>query len=441
MKVTRLAGRRLRMLILGAAMVGGALVAPAPSEAGTYEALSCDQAPPGGADDAWEPFGAAPATRLYRQCPSGANPGRGMVAAHFSRTNNGQKSGWRFVPPPHTSLSQIQATINGRRYGDDNLGSGLYSPESSPTARHGFNPGGGGARAYGPGLVTVGLPTGTRELAAGVFCGSSRSCIPDPGSAEVDMHLTGARVTVVDELAPTLELRGGTIVDREEQSGPSNVVFAARDNVGIRDARLLIDGEQRDRLEFPCDYSRRIPCADQSERKLSVDSRGLASGPHTARVEVTDAAGNRVGQERRLVVSNPVASNPVVSNPVASNPVASNPVASNPVAGTRVGATGIALRVSRGRVRNGKRVMFTGVVSDEQGPVNRVLVTLQAKVGRKWVTFRTVRTDERGIYGARYRFTRTFRTRTYSFRARVSAQAGVEADSNSRRVRVKVRGG
>ena len=259
--------------------------------------------------------------------------------------------------------------------------------------------------------MTVGLPNGTRELAAAVFCGPSRGCIGDPGSAEVDVHLTGARVTVVDELAPTLDLRGGTVLADERQSGPADVVFNARDNVGIREARLSIDGEQTDRLEFACDYSRRVPCADQSERKLSFDSRGLANGPHVARVEVIDAAGNQVVQERKLMVGN------------------------------RAGATGVSFRVSKGTVRNGKRVMFTGSVSGEQGPMNRLLVALQAKVGRKWVTFRTVRTDERGIFGARYRFTRTFRTRTYSFRARVSAQAGVEADSNSGRVRVRVRGG
>ena len=87
---------------------------------------------------------------------------------------------------------------------------------------------------------------------------------------------------------------------------------------------------------------------------------------------------------------------------------------------------GVALSISRRRVRNGQRVNFNGRVA---GPLARrgVAVSLQVKLGRRYRTFRAIRVtaSDRGRFSTAYRFTTTSRTTRYSFRALVTRQAGM----------------
>jgi hypothetical protein len=97
----------------------------------------------------------------------------------------------------------------------------------------------------------------------------------------------------------------------------------------------------------------------------------------------------------------------------------------------------VSLATSRRLVRNGRSVLFTGRVLDGGRPAGNALVAVQAKVGRKWVTFKIVRTDALGNFASRYRFKRTQRSTRYQFRAHVAAQGTLSTvDSLSRLVRV-----
>jgi hypothetical protein len=51
-------------------------------------------------------------------------------------------------------------------------------------------------------------------------------------------------------------------------------------------------------------------------------------------------------------------------------------------------------------------------------------VAMQARVGRKWRTFKQLRTDSDGRYRGRYRFTQTTGRVRYVFRALVKRQGG-----------------
>lgn len=75
------------------------------------------------------------------------------------------------------------------------------------------------------------------------------------------------------------------------------------------------------------------------------------------------------------------------------------------------------LKVNRRRVRNGQSVRFSGRLAGGEVPRTGKVVELQARVGRKWVTFRTVRTTPAGAWRANYRFRSTTGVRTYTFRA------------------------
>jgi hypothetical protein len=87
---------------------------------------------------------------------------------------------------------------------------------------------------------------------------------------------------------------------------------------------------------------------------------------------------------------------------------------------------GLTLRVSRRSLRNGQRLAFTGRVL---GPVPTagVAVTLQAKVGRRYRSFRQLRASSRtgGRLRTVYRFQRTTSPVRYRFRLKLVRQAGL----------------
>lgn len=76
--------------------------------------------------------------------------------------------------------------------------------------------------------------------------------------------------------------------------------------------------------------------------------------------------------------------------------------------------------VGRKMLHNGQNVRFRGRIpgpnADGRG------ISLQARAGRKWRTFKQVRADSRGEFRGLYRFTQTFGLAQYTFRARVKKQ-------------------
>jgi hypothetical protein len=96
---------------------------------------------------------------------------------------------------------------------------------------------------------------------------------------------------------------------------------------------------------------------------------------------------------------------------------------------------GVSLRTDRRIVRNGQPVTFLGRVAGPI-PAGGATVALQAKVGRRFRTFRQVRVTaaSTGRFATRYRFTATTRTTRYRFRAVVLKQAGLPYETGSSRV-------
>ena len=80
------------------------------------------------------------------------------------------------------------------------------------------------------------------------------------------------------------------------------------------------------------------------------------------------------------------------------------------------------LKASRRRMRTGQAVLFSGKLLGRPIPSAGKLVTLQAKVGRRWRTFATPRANAKGVFKHRYRFTATTGVRRYVFRALVARE-------------------
>jgi hypothetical protein len=80
------------------------------------------------------------------------------------------------------------------------------------------------------------------------------------------------------------------------------------------------------------------------------------------------------------------------------------------------------LRLPKRQVANGHSAVFLG---DIPGPnAEGRAVAMQARVGRKWRTFKQLRTGDNGEFKGKYRFTQTLGRVRYVFRALVKSQGG-----------------
>jgi hypothetical protein len=95
------------------------------------------------------------------------------------------------------------------------------------------------------------------------------------------------------------------------------------------------------------------------------------------------------------------------------------------------------LDLSKSKLRNGRPVGFRGHLP---GPDNGGRgVTMQARVGKKWRSFKQLVTDSHGDFSGKYRFTQTRGRVRYIFRALVKKQSGYpysEGASGTRKVLV-----
>jgi hypothetical protein len=99
------------------------------------------------------------------------------------------------------------------------------------------------------------------------------------------------------------------------------------------------------------------------------------------------------------------------------------------------------LRVSRRRVLNGQKVMFSGQVRSTPIPAGGKLIQLEVLLSGGWQTFRTARTDQAGRWALPYRFARTRGVQWYRFRVELPREAGYPFGTGaSKSLRVRVRG-
>jgi hypothetical protein len=97
------------------------------------------------------------------------------------------------------------------------------------------------------------------------------------------------------------------------------------------------------------------------------------------------------------------------------------------------------LKVNRPKLRNGQAVRFRGRIPGPHAAGRGV--TLQARVGRKWRSFKQLQTNDLGAFRGRYRFTQTHGLVRYVFRALVKRQGGYPySPGASKKRRVLVRG-
>lgn len=97
------------------------------------------------------------------------------------------------------------------------------------------------------------------------------------------------------------------------------------------------------------------------------------------------------------------------------------------------------LALRKKRVRNGQPARFIGRIP---GPnADSRAISLQARAGRKWRTFKQLKTDSGGRFRGKYRFTQTTGVARYAFRVLVKRQGGYPYEpGRSAKRKIVVRG-
>lgn len=446
-----------------------AVLAPAPAIAGTYEVKTCDDG--SGSSEGWEVREGNSNMAASKLCPSNGDQRRGLyVRTTNTSVSTGQVS-IRFDAPPGTSLRELKATVTVANKAAERGDFSVGVQDQNKVRRFGCEadrcvgktPGGGpGGRRE-----TIDLD-GASSAEVFVSCQASGSfCQFNGGGSDVYAALYGATVVVEDEIDPDLNAKGGSLAAGANpvQKGIADVVFDATDNTGIKSARLLVDGKEVDSDPYSYDETKPVPAENRNNGRLVVDTRQLSEGPHTAQLVVSDSAGNEQSYEKSIIVDNEGDRGGTGDNSGdtdgdsrsggsggggggsggdsggGSGSGGSSGSVGGPVGtGSPLALDSVSFATSRGVVRNGSSVLFTGRVLDGGLPAASTLVAIQARVGRRWVTFKVVRTDAFGNFASRYRFKRTRRSTRYQFRAHVAAQATLTTvDSAPRFVTVNPR--
>jgi hypothetical protein len=101
-----------------------------------------------------------------------------------------------------------------------------------------------------------------------------------------------AAATVVDVSPPGVTITQNNAFTRGEWiNGTQQVDYAALDNVGVRAARAVVGGTPLGGATRPCNYARRIPCAN-GPGSLALDTARLGEGSMQLAVQAEDAAAN-----------------------------------------------------------------------------------------------------------------------------------------------------
>src|SRR3954447_12348535 len=318
---TRRGYMRSRLLLLAVVV---SLVVVAPARAGTYDVYSCrlpdgSPAPAGG----WAPVSSGPtSTGLSASTSDSCGAGGGLTASLPPWAPVGMEAGWRFTPPPATSIDAFEVfravrPVTGAAgpVSGYMASLGAWPPrdldaDADERCVNGVLP---GVLACDKGLGTSGAPFdqlnryGRRQLHATVltlglgcwdpFGLGEPACSGDP-AADLGLTIFAARLTIRDDSSPTFE--GDPVIGSSVRSVVRVAITAADVGAGLTSTSLVIDGvevERRPLEDLPASchepFVNPAPCPARRELSVPFDSRVLADGRHAVQVAVFDAAGNR----------------------------------------------------------------------------------------------------------------------------------------------------
>ena len=156
-------------------------------------------------------------------------------------------------------------------------------------------------------------------------CAATRQC-----SAQQRMQLAlvwaalyAAIVTIEDTTTPAISTPTGSLWSDAWQRGMASLTVTGTDDaIGVKEARLAVDGQQRTSVtNGACDYTYVDPCKRPNaafESSPTLDTTQIGDGSHELKVSVVDAANNEAVATRTVRVDNtaPGAPQVTLSGPV-----------------------------------------------------------------------------------------------------------------------------
>jgi hypothetical protein len=309
--VSSSAASRVRRNVAGVVVLVGVVfvgwLAPVGVRAGTYDVVACDAA--GGPNNSWIPtvINAAGAT-AYTACPTGGDPWRGIITRNVVVAGGGTSTAtaqMKFTAAPGTTIIGLAAAYDF--YRADAKWESVLSTGTQALR---------GCAVGGPnvcGLTSQGVaqwvdvPGGSQVIYIDVSC-VSNGC-PLAGDAAHNYlsayaRLASASVRLQDDSPPAINGVSGGLWADGWRSGNQPVAVDASDNSGIRRTAVLVDGQQRLKLDRACDASQVVPCPNGVDTYEGLPTGAYTDGPHDVTVQAVDAAGNVSSASRSVLVDN-----------------------------------------------------------------------------------------------------------------------------------------
>lgn len=287
---------------------------PANALANDYRVYSC-KLPDGrpAPADGWSPAGAAPYAWFNDGCASGGALRAGLNGD--AQAANTSYVGWGFDSGP-AAISSYSIVRSGRVQGQVTGASTLlYSSDLKNAAGGGYSvdycAAFSGCSSVTGRLDRSGaqIPSGSRAWFFMVGCGgiSGTLCVPAPGASEFgSLRVDSAVFTLRDDEQPQATAVSGSLTESGATSG--NLDFTATDDIsGILRASIEVDGAEIVAVQPSAnggrcvvmgfagtvnDFAYRKPCPSRQQVEFALAPSTLATGIHTIRARVYDAAGN-----------------------------------------------------------------------------------------------------------------------------------------------------
>jgi hypothetical protein len=261
---------------------------PGSAGAATYQVKACFNQPGAGwfGNEAWAPEPPNGFAISYSECPAA-----GMVSRMTGGSGNapwGVRAGHGIAAPPDTRIVGFsgEVMVNELR--------GWYAGLADAEKPVWVWCGTGRCSTWGT-YVPVDIDLDTTLLQAQVVCAGF--CPRDKLDGIVAVR--DAVVTIADNTQPTVEITGGLASPSGWLRGDQQVQFAARDNTGIREVEILVDGQERAEWLGHCSDLRTRPCEDAAAAREIPGDAFTIDGRHRIAIQAFDGAGNgvEVGRE------------------------------------------------------------------------------------------------------------------------------------------------
>ena len=307
--------------------IAGLALAPQ-AVAGTYDVLTCDEAP-GGENHAWRPTGSeSPYLEVGESCPTNGTERSGLYVRDLVGAGlapSGANAAWNFRAPAETTIRRWRYSRWLGKDGDPDwivyarVGDAIELDNCELSDDLGYCESGG---QFGSGPWNDVGAIAVRTLQFGVRCADGAlPCVT--GGQTINnawAYLYSSVVTLTENVLPDIDPPQGSLLETGWLQRTHTVEISGSDDLGLRETRVYVDGKVVAQATRDCDFTYTLPCVDPpcspdvvggtcgdgaASATHTIDTTKLTDGRHELRVAVVDAAGNETRSEpHQLLVDN-----------------------------------------------------------------------------------------------------------------------------------------